>query len=104
MQKQKWCRRHHFHSNMTLAKVHLFSRETPAEFVNLTRRVNNLLLTGIKRMATCAYFNMQVFTRCRPRCKGVATAAMHSDIFVGRVDIRFHQFSQDVVKMGRESY
>jgi hypothetical protein len=64
---------------------------TLAEFLNATRRVNDFLFAGIKRMAGGAHFDMKRATQCRTRFKGIATAAGDFDFGVFRMNIGFHK-------------
>lgn len=81
-------------------KQRLFSAVTTPKFVNLTRGINDFLLAGIKRVTTCAHFDIKIFSRGRLGLKGVTATAMHGDFGVRRVDIRFHFITQGWSKMG----
>ena len=70
----------------------LFFAVSALELVYLACRVENFLLTGVKRMAGRANFDGEVSTDGRARNKCVAAAAGNVDFFVFWVDFSFHHW------------
>ena len=60
------------------------------ELVYLTRGVEYLLLTGVKRMAGRANFYVKIFSDSRACDKSIAAAARNIHFFVLWMDICFH--------------
>ncbi len=62
-----------------------------AEFIDSTGSIDNLLFSGIERVAGRADFEMQVVV-CKggARLEAIAATASNGEFFIGRVDVRFH--------------
>jgi hypothetical protein len=61
------------------------------KFVHAASSVNNLLFTGIKRVAGGADFHMKFFfTQGRTGYELITTTANDLDILISRMDFRFH--------------
>ncbi len=56
------------------------------EFLHTARRVDDLLLAGVKRMAGCAYLDMQRFAQRRLRLERVTARAGNIDFGIFRVN------------------
>src|SRR5688572_306448 len=61
-----------------------------AEAVDAAAGVHDLLLARVERVAVRADFDLEVGPERRARLEGVATAAGHRDVGVGRVNAFFH--------------
>lgn len=61
-----------------------------AEFINPPRCIDDLLLAGIKRVASRTHVDVQVFSQGRTGFERVAATASHRDLFVSWVNIRLH--------------
>jgi hypothetical protein len=59
------------------------------EFFDATRRIDDILLPGVKRMAVRADLNVKVF-RCGPGLNLIAAGAFNDRIFILGMNIRFH--------------
>jgi len=66
------------------------ARVLAAELVDAPGGVDDLLLTGIERMAVRAYLDLQIVPEGGARLERVATRAADGDLFVLRVNRRFH--------------
>ena len=100
---KKWRGRRHFQLEDARLIARLLTLITSSEFIDLARSINDFLLTGIERMATGAYFHVQVLAYSGTGLKCVAAAAVHGHVIVSGVNIRFHGFAtQTVFKMGRK--
>lgn len=60
------------------------------ELVNLARRIENLLLAGIERVAGRTYFDVQISTESRASDERIAAAAGHVNFAVFWMDVCFH--------------
>src|SRR5581483_3215034 len=61
-----------------------------AELVDAARGVDDLLLTGVERMAVRADLDLEVMAKCRARLECVAAGAGDGDLFVIRMGGGFH--------------
>lgn len=61
-----------------------------AEFIDTASRIENFLLTRIKRMARRAYFDAQVVPYGRTRLEDVAATTGHVNLLVVGMYIWFH--------------
>ena len=61
------------------------------EFLNPSRSIYNLLLTGIKWMTLRAYFNMQRLIQSRTRIKHAPATASYCYFVIIRMNIFFHE-------------
>lgn len=61
-----------------------------AEFVDATAGVNDLLLSGVERMAGGTYFDLQIMSQRGTRDKGIAATAGHGDVFIFGMNAGFH--------------
>jgi hypothetical protein len=61
------------------------------EFFHAAGGIEHLLLTGVKRMALRAHFDMQIPTHGRTRLKLIAATASNGNFSVIRMDFRFHR-------------
>jgi hypothetical protein len=69
------------------------SRELVLELFDTTRRVDELQLSGVERMANIAYVDLQLFASA-PRFEAVAAAASDLSFEVFGVDAVFHDRSR----------
>ena len=53
-----------------------------AELVNAAGRIDNLLLTGIERVAVRAHFDLQIVSEGRAGLERIAARAIDRDLFV----------------------
>ena len=69
----------------------LFVTKSFVEFVDLTSRVKNLLLSGVKRVALRADIDSHIVSAvCRASSESIATATFYVYISVFWMDISFH--------------
>lgn len=61
-----------------------------AEFVDAAAGINNLLLSGVERMAGGTHFDLQIMSQRGTRDKGIAATAGHGDVFIFGVNADFH--------------
>jgi hypothetical protein len=95
------------------------SRGTPAqkllavlltEFIHTATGVNDLLLAGVKGMALGTHIEAQITFVGGTGFKGVAAAANHLDLIVGRMNVRLHgvilylQMANPVVGSARSGF
>ena len=78
------------------------SRELVLELFDTTRRVDELQLSGVERMANIAYVDLQLFASA-PRFEAVAAAASDLSFEVFGVDAVFHDRSRRGVRVGQET-
>lgn len=61
------------------------------EFVHATSRVNDFLFTGIERMTSRAYFNIEsIFFHCGFSYKSITAGASHSYVMIVRLNAVIH--------------
>lgn len=78
------------------------SRELVLELFDSTRRVDELQLSGVERMANIAYVDLQLFASA-PRFEAVAAAAGDLSFEVFGVDAVFHDRSRRGVRVGQDT-
>lgn len=78
------------------------SRELVLELFDSTRRVDELQLSGVERMANIAYVDLQLFASA-PRFEAVAAAASDLSFEVFGVDAVFHDRSRRGVRVGQDT-
>ena len=66
------------------------------KFVDASRSIEDLLLTGVERMANGANIDVQLVRQCRFRLKFVAATADNLDFVILRMNVGFHVLVFDV--------